>query len=85
MGAQPALLRTCISENRLVKSRSPSLRFVSAIIGFAGASVVGCAVAASPPKVDPALHDQALGILQKSISYRTVVGAGQVPVYAEYL
>lgn len=68
-----------------MKSRSSSTRLASAIIGFAGASAIGCAIAASPPKVDPALHDQALGILQKSIGYRTVVGAGQVPAYAEYL
>ena len=73
------------SENRLVNSSSTSKRFVCAILGFAGASVVGCAVAAGQPKVDPALHDQALGILQKSISFRTVAGAGQVPAYAEYL
>lgn len=64
---------------------SSSKRFVSAVLGFAGASVVGCAVAAGQPAVDPALHDQALGILQKSIAYRTVEGAGQVPAYAEYL
>jgi carboxypeptidase PM20D1 len=58
-----------------------SKRFVSVILGFAS----GCAVAAAQPKVDPALHDQALGILQKSISFRTVAGSGQVPAYAEYL
>lgn len=68
-----------------MNSRSPSNRFVSAILALASASVVGCAVAAGQPKVDPALHDQALEILQKSISYRTVAGAGQVPAYAEYL
>jgi carboxypeptidase PM20D1 len=73
------------SENRLVNSSSTSKRFVSAILGFAGASVVGCAVAAGQPKADPTLHDQALGILQKSIGFRTVAGAGQVPAYAEYL
>jgi acetylornithine deacetylase/succinyl-diaminopimelate desuccinylase-like protein len=47
--------------------------------------MVTVAAGASPPKVDPALHDQALGILQKSISFRTVDGAGQMPAYAEYL
>lgn len=62
-----------------------SKRFLAVILAFAGASVVGCAVAAGQPKVDPALHDQALGILQKSIGFRTVAGAGQVPAYAEYL
>ena len=60
-------------------------RFVSALLGFAAANAVGCAIAASPPRVTPALHDQALAILQKSISYRTVAGSGQVPAYAEYL
>jgi carboxypeptidase PM20D1 len=68
-----------------VNSPLSSKRWVAAILAFAGASVVGCAVAAGQPKVDPALHDQALGILQKSIGFRTVAGAGQVPAYAEYL
>ena len=68
-----------------MKSLSPSNRFMSALLALAGASVVGCAVAAGQPKVDPVLHDQALEILQKSIGYRTVAGAGQVPAYAEYL
>lgn len=36
-------------------------------------------------KPDPAVHAQALDILQKSIAFRTVQGAGQVPGYAEYL
>lgn len=70
-------------------SFSTCKRFVSAILAFAGASVVSCAVAAGQAKVganvDPALHDQALGILQKSIGFRTVAGAAQVPAYAEYL
>lgn len=43
------------------------------------------AASAKPAKVDPALHDHALEILQKSIGFRTVQGAGQVPAYAEYL
>jgi acetylornithine deacetylase/succinyl-diaminopimelate desuccinylase-like protein len=43
------------------------------------------AAAAPPPKVDPALHDQALTILTKGISFRTVRGAGQTVAYAEYL
>ncbi|MBL8270895.1 M20/M25/M40 family metallo-hydrolase [Steroidobacter sp.] len=50
-----------------------------AAIGFAGVGM------ASPPAVAPELHDQALAILQKSISFRTVEGAGQMPAYAEYL
>ena len=80
-----AIASHAFPENRLVSSSSTSKRFVSAILAFAGASVVGCAVAAGQPKVDPALHEQALGILQKSIGFRTVAGAGQVPAYAEYL
>jgi acetylornithine deacetylase/succinyl-diaminopimelate desuccinylase-like protein len=41
---------------------------------------------AAPPKVDPALHERALEILTKGISFRTVAGPGnQTPAYAEYL
>lgn len=54
--------------------------------------VVAAAVAAalaSPvfaaPKVDPALHAQALEILKTSIGYRTVQGGDQFVPYAEYL
>jgi carboxypeptidase PM20D1 len=51
---------------------------------LAAAVAVGSAYAASP-SVDSKRHDAALGILTKSIGYRTVVGMGQVPAYAEYL
>jgi acetylornithine deacetylase/succinyl-diaminopimelate desuccinylase-like protein len=37
------------------------------------------------PKVDPALHDQALEILKKGIAFPTVAGRGQTAAYAEYL
>lgn len=57
---------------------------MSALIGLAAVGFATGA-AASAAKVDPALHNQALGILQKSIGFRTVDGAGQVPAYAEYL
>lgn len=68
-----------------VKS-SPLLKnHVSALIGCAAMSFAVGAAASGKPAVDPALHDQALEILQKSISFRTVDGAGQVPAYAEYL
>ena len=67
-----------------IKSISQIKYSVSALIGLAAVGFVAGA-AASAVKVDPALHDQALGILQKSISFRTVEGAGQVPAYAEYL
>ena len=40
---------------------------------------------AAAPSIDAARHDAALDILKTSIGYRTVVGAGQVPAYAEYL
>jgi len=40
---------------------------------------------AAPPKVDPALHAEALGILKTSIGYRTVIGGDQAVPYAEYL
>src|SRR5690606_27120719 len=60
-------------------------RQVSALVGCAVAGILATSAAVGSTKVDPALHDQALGILQKSIGFRTVEGAGQVPAYAEYL
>jgi carboxypeptidase PM20D1 len=68
-----------------VKSRSIIKHHVSALVALATAALLASATAAGSTKVDPALHDQALAILQKSISFRTVEGAGQVPAYAEYL
>lgn len=56
---------------------------VSALLATAAIGAAVTASAAGAP--DQALHDQALGILQKSISFRTVDGAGQMPAYAEYL
>jgi acetylornithine deacetylase/succinyl-diaminopimelate desuccinylase-like protein len=58
--------------------------------GLAAATVLAstfCATGAlaEPPKVDPALHDQALELLKKGISFRTVIPGDQVPVYAAYL
>lgn len=67
-----------------IKSLSQIKHSVSVLIGLAAVGFAAGA-AASGVKVDPALHDQALGILQKSISFRTVEGAGRVPAYAEYL
>ena len=43
---------------------------------------IAAPAAAKPP---PGLHDQALEILTKGISYRTVAGAGQTVAYAEYI
>lgn len=40
---------------------------------------------AAPVKIDVKRHDVALDILKTSIGYKTVVGNGQVPAYAEYL
>jgi acetylornithine deacetylase/succinyl-diaminopimelate desuccinylase-like protein len=68
-----------------VKSSLQIKNYISAFIGLTAAGFVMVSAAAGAPKVEPALHDQALGILQKSISFRTVEGAGQVPAYAEYL
>ncbi|MFC4311313.1 M20/M25/M40 family metallo-hydrolase [Steroidobacter flavus] len=68
-----------------VKSSSLLKKYVSTLIGCAAMSVAVGAAASGKPAVDPALHDQALEILQKSIAFRTVDGAGQVPAYAEYL
>jgi carboxypeptidase PM20D1 len=68
-----------------VQSRSRIKHHVAVLIGLAALGPANGAVAAGASKVDAALHDQALTILQKSISFRTVDGAGQVPAYAEYL
>jgi acetylornithine deacetylase/succinyl-diaminopimelate desuccinylase-like protein len=56
-----------------------------AALAFAPALLAAAAVQAAPPKTDPALHDQALEILKKGISYRTVIPGDQVKPYAEYL
>ena len=58
---------------------------VSALVGFGVVGILATSAAVGSTKVDAALHDQALGILQKSIGFRTVEGAGQVPAYGEYL
>ena len=52
------------------------------------ASAAALALASAPhaaPAADPALHDQALELLKKSISFRTVIPGDQVQPYAEYL
>ena len=63
---------------------SPKSSF-AALIGALAVATSSVTPAATTPKVDPALHDQALQILRKSIGFRTVAGGGQVPVYAKYL
>jgi len=67
-----------------VKSSSLLQHYIAALAGCAAISFAQGAAAADKA-VDKALHDQALTILQKSIGFRTVEGAGQVPAYAEYL
>lgn len=57
----------------------------SALMSGIAAALAAAALAAPAAAADPALQAQALEILQKSIGYRTVQGAGQVPAYAEYL
>ncbi|RAK56361.1 hypothetical protein DJ017_13860 [Phenylobacterium soli] len=52
-----------------------------ALAALATAASAGTA----PPKVDPALHDQALEILTKGIAFKTVEGAGNTVAYANYL
>ena len=54
--------------------------FTTALLSTA---LAGAAMAA--PQVDPALHDQALDLLKRSIAFRTVIPGDQVPVYAAYL
>jgi carboxypeptidase PM20D1 len=74
-----------------LKVRSPielgSKRFskASVLVGWMALGFFTASAVVASPKVDPALHDQALDILKKSISFRTVDGAGQMPAYAEYL
>jgi acetylornithine deacetylase/succinyl-diaminopimelate desuccinylase-like protein len=51
----------------------------------AAALLASTSTLAEPPKVDPALHDQALDLLKKGIAFRTVIPGDQVPVYAAYL
>ena len=80
-----AMAMAVFPEKLQVKFRSQIKHGVATLIGFTAVAVAATVPAASPPKVDPALHDQALGILQKSIGFRTVEGAGQMPAYAEYL
>jgi carboxypeptidase PM20D1 len=59
----------------------------AAAIAFVAAAniLIASAALAAPVNIDRQRHQAALEILTKSIGYRTVVGAGQVPAYAEYL
>ena len=51
---------------------------------MAGLAALALATATAA-HADPALHDQALDLLKKGISIRTVIPGDQVPVYAAYL
>lgn len=55
------------------------------LLAAAAALALSTTAAAAPPKVDPALHDQALEVLKRGIAFNTAVSGGQVPAYAEYL
>jgi carboxypeptidase PM20D1 len=59
---------------------------IKTVVGLAAlAALLASAALAAPPRVDPALHDQALELLKKGIGFRTVIPGDQVPRYAEYL
>jgi carboxypeptidase PM20D1 len=60
-------------------SRAAAIALVALYMLLASATL------AASVDVDSQRHDAALEILTKSIGYRTVAGAGQVPAYAEYL
>lgn len=60
------------------------MRTSTLAFGLAAALFATSALAA-PPKVDPALREQALDILTTGIGYRTVTGSDQFVPYAEYL
>lgn len=63
-----------------------SLLLASALaVALAAVSASAAPKAAPSPKVDPALHDQALEVLTRGVAFRTVEGAGNTPAYAEYL
>jgi len=53
--------------------------------GAFAAALIALPAVAAPPKVDPALREQTLEILKKSIAFPTVAGRGQTPAYAAYV
>jgi acetylornithine deacetylase/succinyl-diaminopimelate desuccinylase-like protein len=55
------------------------------IVAAAVAAALASPAIAAPPKPDPALHDKALEILKKGVSFPTVAGRRQTVAYAEYL
>lgn len=54
-------------------------------LACAAALALALPAQAASPRIDPALHDQALEILKRGVAFRTVKGAGNVPAYAAYL
>jgi carboxypeptidase PM20D1 len=79
MRAQHRKRITVLSDVVATSSRAAAVVLVAANMLLASATL------AASIKVDPKRHDAALEILTKSIGYRTVAGAGQMPTYAEYL
>ncbi|HEU4627914.1 MAG TPA: M20/M25/M40 family metallo-hydrolase [Steroidobacteraceae bacterium] len=63
----------------------PFVRARAALVASLCAAALSPTTHADSAKVDNALHEQALEILRKSVGFRTVAGAGQVPAYGEYL
>ena len=72
------------SDSTLIVSRLHVIRSSSLLAAFIATFIASASFAAAPA-IDSKRHDAALDILKTSIGYRTVVGAGQVPPYAEYL
>ncbi|THD75295.1 MAG: M20/M25/M40 family metallo-hydrolase [Phenylobacterium sp.] len=61
------------------------MRLTALLATAAFAALAGASMAAAEPKVDPALHDQALETLKRGVAFRTVIPGDQVPAYAVYL
>ncbi|QSX76162.1 M20/M25/M40 family metallo-hydrolase [Lysobacter arenosi] len=61
------------------------LRAAVALIALSGLYGHAMPAAAATPKVDAKTHDKAVELLGKGVGFRTVMGQGQVPAYAQYL
>lgn len=61
------------------------LRAAATLIALTGLYGHAMPVAAATPKVDGKTHDKAVELLGKGVGFRTVMGQGQVPAYAQYL
>lgn len=58
---------------------------LTTLVALTGLYVHAMPVAAATPKVDAKTHDKAVELLGKGVGFRTVMGQGQVPAYAQYL